>query len=164
MEGIVQPFDSWDDWPEAGRGIFKAFRSEHGEDLVLQRNKFVDAVLPSSVMRSLGDEEMAHYRRAFSTPEDRQPTLNWPRQIPIDGEPANLVALVASYAQWLSKSTELPKLFINADPGSILTGRAREFCRSWPNQVEITVPGTHFIQEDSPVAIGRGVATWIRGL
>lgn len=164
MEGIVQPFESWDDWPEAARGIFKAFRSEHGEDLVLQRNKFVDAVLPSSVMRSLGDEEMAHYRRAFSTPEDRQPTLNWPRQIPIDGEPADMVALVASYAQWLSKSTGLPKLFINADPGSILTGRAREFCRSWPNQVEITVTGTHFIQEDSPVAIGRGVATWIRGL
>jgi haloalkane dehalogenase len=122
---------------------------------------FVDAVLPSSVMRGLGEEEMQHYRAAFSTPEDRQPTLNWPRQIPIEGEPPEMVELVASYGEWLMEATDLPKLFINAEPGSILTGRQREFCRSWPNQREVTVKGTHFIQEDSPVEIGEAIAQWM---
>ncbi|MBT3673455.1 MAG: haloalkane dehalogenase [Porticoccaceae bacterium] len=160
MEGIVCPV-TWDEWPESARGIFKGFRSEKGEDLVLQRNMFVEAVLPSSVMRGLGEEEMAHYRSPFSTPDDRQPTLNWPRQIPIDNEPEHMVQLVGSYGQWMAENTSLPKLFVNAAPGSILTGRAREFCRSWPNQVEVTVAGTHFIQEDSPHEIGRAVAAWL---
>lgn len=160
MEGIVCPL-SWEDWPEGARGIFQGFRSPKGEDLVLQRNMFVDAVLPSSVMRGLGEEEMQHYRAAFSTPEDRQPTLNWPRQIPIEGEPPEMVELVASYGEWLMEATDLPKLFINAEPGSILTGRQREFCRSWPNQREVTVKGTHFIQEDSPVEIGEAIAQWM---
>lgn len=161
MEGIVCPV-TWADWPEAARGIFQGFRSEKGEDLVLQRNKFVDAVLPSSVMRPLGDEEMRHYRAPFLTPDDRQPTLNWPRQIPIDGEPPEMVELVKSYGEWLMGTTALPKLFINADPGSILTGPQREYCRRWPNQCEVTVKGTHFIQEDSPVEIGQAVAQWMR--
>lgn len=160
MEGIVCPV-TWEEWPEAARGIFQGFRSDKGEDLVLERNMFVDAVLPSAVMRGLGEEEMVHYRAPFATPDDRQPTLNWPRQIPIDGEPQEMVNLVAGYGEWLSSSDELPKLFINADPGSILTGRQREFCRSWPNQQEVTVKGTHFIQEDSPAEIGRAVADWM---
>ena len=162
MEAIVMPV-SWDDWPEAARGIFQGFRSEKGEDMVLERNMFVDAVLPSAVMRGLGEEEMEHYRAPFSTPEDRQPTLNWPRQIPIEGEPAHMVELVTEYGRWLEGTDSLPKLFINAEPGSILVGRAREYCRSWPKQTEVTVPGSHFLQEDSPVEIGRAVAEWMRG-
>ena len=163
MEGIVCPV-GWEDWPESARGIFKGFRSNKGEDLILQRNMFVEAVLPSSVIRKLGAEEMEHYRRAFSTPDDRQPTLNWPRQIPIDGEPEHMVKLVNSYGQWMLQNTSLPKLFINATPGSILTGKAREFCRTWPNQREVTVAGTHFIQEDSPNEIGSAVAEWLNNL
>ena len=163
MEGIVCPV-GWEDWPESARGIFKGFRSDKGEDLILQRNMFVEAVLPSSVIRKLGAEEMEHYRRAFSTPDDRQPTLNWPRQIPIDGEPEHMVKLVNSYGQWMLQNTSLPKLFINATPGSILTGKAREFCRTWPNQREVTVAGTHFIQEDSPNEIGSAVAEWLNNL
>jgi haloalkane dehalogenase len=125
---------------------------------------FVEAVLPGSVMRGLGEEEMQHYRAPFSTPDDRQPTLNWPREIPISGEPPEMVDLVASYGQWLAGNQQLPKLFVNADPGSILTGKAREFCRSWPNQSEVTVKGTHFIQEDSPREIGLAVAKWMSSL
>jgi haloalkane dehalogenase len=160
MEGIVCPL-TWEDWPEGARGIFQGFRSTKGEDLVLQRNMFVEAVLPSSVMRGLGEEEMQHYRAAFSTPDDRQPTLNWPRLIPIEGEPPEMVELVSAYGEWMMGATGLPKLFINAEPGSILTGRQREYCRRWPNQTEVTVKGTHFIQEDSPVEIGQAVAQWM---
>jgi len=163
MEGIVCPV-GWEDWPESARGIFKGFRSDKGEDLILERNMFVEAVLPSSVIRKLGAEEMEHYRRAFATPDDRQPTLNWPRQIPIDNEPEHMVKLVDSYGQWMLGNTSLPKLFINATPGSILTGKAREFCRTWPNQREVTVTGTHFIQEDSPDEIGLAVAEWLNSL
>jgi haloalkane dehalogenase len=161
MEAIVCPM-TWDDWPESARGIFKGFRSDKGEDLVLQRNMFVEAVLPSSVIRQMGEEEMNQYRKAFTRVADRQPTLNWPRQIPIDGEPPHMVDLVASYGEWMATNQELPKLFINADPGSILTGKARKFCRTWPNQKEVTVAGTHFIQEDSPVEIGIAVAEWLK--
>lgn len=161
MEAIVCPV-TWDDWPESARGIFKGFRSDKGEDLVLQRNMFVEAVLPSSVIRQMGEEEMNQYRKAFTRVADRQPTLNWPRQIPIDGEPPHMVDLVASYGEWMATNQELPKLFINADPGSILTGKARKFCRTWPNQKEVTVAGTHFIQEDSPVEIGIAVAEWLK--
>jgi haloalkane dehalogenase len=161
MEAIVCPV-TWDDWPESARGIFKGFRSDKGEDLVLQRNMFIEAVLPSSVIRQMGEEEMNQYRKAFTRMADRQPTLNWPRQLPIDGEPPHMVDLVASYGEWMATNQELPKLFINADPGSILTGKARKFCRTWPNQKEVTVAGTHFIQEDSPVEIGIAVAEWLK--
>ena len=154
---------SWDDWPESAVGIFKGFRSDKGEDLILNRNMFIEAVLPSSVMRGLGEEEMAHYRAPFASPDDRQPTLNWPRQIPIEGEPAHMVELVRAYGEFMSTAA-FPKLFINADPGSILIGRQREFCRSWLNQTEVTVKGTHFIQEDSPVEIGQAVAHWLAAL
>jgi len=162
MEAIVRPV-SWEDWPESARGIFQGFRSEKGEDLVLERNMFVEAVLPSAVLRGLTDEEMQHYRAPFATPDDRQPTLNWPRQIPIAGEPPQMVELVSAYANWMA-SNDLPKLFINADPGSILTGPQRDFCRSWPNQTEVTVAGSHFVQEDSPAEIGRAVAEWLQGI
>jgi haloalkane dehalogenase len=160
MEGIVKPV-SWADWPAGAVGIFKGFRSEKGEDLILNRNMFIEAVLPTSVIRELSEAEMDAYRAPHLTPDDRQPTLNWPRQIPIEGEPADVVALVDEYGAFMAGS-EIPKLFINADPGSILTGPQREFCRSWPNQQEVTVKGLHFIQEDSPVEIGQAVANWLK--
>ncbi|MCI5105655.1 MAG: haloalkane dehalogenase [Pseudomonadales bacterium] len=163
MEGIVMPVN-WDDWPEAARGVFQGFRSEAGEEMILEKNVFIEKVLPGSVIRKMSDEEMAVYRRPFLEPgEDRRPTLSWPRQIPIEGEPVEVVELVQSYANWLRESP-VPKLFINADPGAILIGRQREFCRSWPNQQEVTVAGSHFIQEDSPDEIGQAIAAWRRSL
>jgi haloalkane dehalogenase len=162
MEGIVKPV-SWDDWPEGAVGIFKGFRSDKGEDLILNRNMFIEAVLPTSVIRELSQAEMDAYRAPHLEPDDRQPLLNWPRQIPIEGEPEDVVALVNEYAAFMA-SSELPKLFINADPGSILVGPQREFCRSWPNQKEVTVKGLHFIQEDSPVEIGQAVADWLKAI
>lgn len=158
MEAIVAPL-SWQDWPESARGIFQGFRSEKGEDLVLTRNLFVEGVLPSSILRDLSADEMVHYRAPFDTPANRQPTLNWPRQIPIDGEPPHMVSLVEAYGAFMAASP-IPKLFINAEPGSILVGVQRDFCRSWPNQTEVTVKGLHFIQEDSPEAIGHAIADW----
>ena len=163
MEALVSPVE-WSEWPESARGIFQGFRSGKGEDLVLTRNLFVEGVLPNSIIRKLTDEEMDHYRAPFSTPDDRQPTLNWPRQIPIDGEPVEMVELVTEYGRWLERSVALPKLFINAEPGSILVGRQREYCRTWPHQKEVTVPGKHFIQEDSPSEIGQAIAEWLKGL
>lgn len=160
MEGIVMPLSSWDDWPAQARGIFQGFRSPKGEDLILKRNLFIEGVLPSSILRKLTNEEMENYRAPFAVEEDRQTMLNWPRQIPIAGEPAHIVALVQAYADWLSRCP-LPKLFVNAEPGSILVGAQREFCRTWPNQTEVTVRGTHFIQEDSGAEIGRAVASWM---
>ena len=163
MEGIVRPV-SWDDWPEAARGVFQGFRSSAGEDMILDKNVFVEGVLPGSIIRNLSDEEMEVYRRPFKNPgEERRPTLTWPRQIPIEGEPAEVVELVQSYADWLSES-DMPKLFINAEPGAILIGPQREFCRSWPNQQEVTVVGNHFLQEDSPDDVGQAVADWYRNL
>jgi haloalkane dehalogenase len=163
MEAIVQPV-TWDDWPEAARKIFQALRSQAGEEMVLQKNVFVERILPASVLRALTNEEMDHYREPFRHPgESRRPTLTWPREIPVDGEPADVVAIVDAYAAWLAKS-QVPKLFVNAEPGSILTGRQRESCRRWPNQQEVTVRGRHFIQEDSPVEIGRAIAAFLRRL
>lgn len=163
MEAIVMPLPSWDDWPEKARGIFQGFRSAKGEDLILKRNLFIEGVLPSSILRQLADQEMAHYRAPFAVEADRQTMLNWPRQIPIAGEPEGMVALVQEYADWLCQCP-VPKLFVNAEPGSILIGVQREFCRSWPNQTEVTVAGLHFIQEDSGQAIGRAVADWFSTL
>ena len=163
MEGIVR-LVSWAEWPEAARGVFQGFRSEAGEEMVLEKNTFIERVLPGSIMRELSAEEMEVYRRPFQNKgEDRRPTLSWPRQIPIDGEPADVVDIVQDYADWLS-AAQLPKLFINAEPGAILTGPQREFCRSWPNQTEVTVSGSHFIQEDSPHEIGKAIAHWYKDL
>lgn len=161
MEGIVTPV-TWDDWPDNARRAFQGFRSEAGDEMILQKNIFVERVLPGSVMRKMSDEEMAVYRRPFlNAGEDRRPTLTWPRQIPIEGEPAEVVRVVGDYSAWLAKSS-IPKLFVNADPGSILVGRQRELCRKWQNQTEVTVKGTHFIQEDSPDEIGTAVADFVR--
>jgi haloalkane dehalogenase len=161
MEAIVAPL-SWADWPENARRAFQGFRSESGEEMILQKNMFVERVLPGSVIRKLDAEEMEAYRKPFATAgEDRRPTLTWPRMIPIEGEPADVVKVVENYASWLAQSN-IPKLFINADPGSILVGRQRELCRAWPNQTEITVKGRHFLQEDSPDEIGHALADFAR--
>jgi haloalkane dehalogenase len=159
MEAIVRPL-AWTEWPEGSRRVFQGFRSAAGEEMVLDKNLFVERVLPASILRRLEPVEMAEYRRPFANSrEDRWPTLAWPRQIPIDGEPPLVVALVIPYAGWMAEN-DLPKLFINADPGAILTGSQREFCRNWPNQTEVTVSGSHFIQEDSGPEIGRAIAAW----
>jgi haloalkane dehalogenase len=163
MEAVVKTMD-WADFPENARGAFQGFRSEGGENMVLDKNIFVERVLPGAVIRGLGDEEMSHYRKPYIEPgEDRRPTLTWPRQIPIEGEPPEVCQIVDDYGAWLSQC-DLPKLFINADPGSILTGPQREFCRAWPNQTEVTVKGTHFVQEDSPDEIGQAVADFVKGI
>ncbi|MFT4815253.1 MAG: haloalkane dehalogenase [Pseudohongiellaceae bacterium] len=159
MEGIVRPV-SWEEWPEAARGVFQGFRSSAGEEMVLDKNTFVERILPGSILRDLSEQEMTVYRRPFqNSGEDRRPTLTWPRQIPIDGTPADVVEIVQAYADWLTEA-DLPKLFINAEPGAILIGAQREFCRSWPNQSEVTVSGNHFLQEDSPHEIGQAIAAW----
>ncbi len=162
METIVRPV-TWGDWPEAARRIFDAMRSPAGEEMVLEKNIFVERILPASMLRTLEPEEMEAYRRPFAEPgEKRRPTLTWPRQIPIDGEPADVAERVAAYGRWL-ESSPLPKLFVNADPGSILTGTQRDYCRTWPNQREVTVRGSHFIQEDSPRVIGQAIASFLSG-
>ncbi|HVW32517.1 MAG TPA: haloalkane dehalogenase [Acidimicrobiia bacterium] len=158
MEAIVAPL-TWADWPPEATGVFQGFRSDKGESLILERNTFVERILPGSVLSPLSDEVMAEYRRPFLEPgESRRPTLTWPRQIPIDGEPADVVADVEAYGAWLASEDSPPKLFINAEPGSILVGRQRELCRGWSHQTEVTVPGLHFVQEDSADAIGAAVA------
>jgi haloalkane dehalogenase len=163
MEAIVKPM-SWDQWPDMARALFQGFRSPAGEEMVLEKNIFVENVLPASVLRGLTDAEMAVYRRPFLEPgESRRPTLTWPREIPIAGDPADVVEIVAAYGAWLAGS-DVPKLFIDAEPGVILIGDQREFCRSWPNQQEVTVKGSHFVQEDSPDEIGRAIAEWRQGL
>ncbi len=160
MEAIVRPV-TWEEWPEGATDIFKAMRSEAGEEMILGKNLFVEAILPASIIRTLSDEEMNEYRRPFTEPgEGRRPTLTWPRQIPLSGEPADVVEIVQSYADWLSTS-DVRKLFVNAEPGTILTGEQREFARSWPNQTEVTVPGIHFIQEDSADEIGQAISAWL---
>ena len=160
MEAIVRPM-TWDEWPEEIRGLFQGFRSGAGEDMILDKNVFVERVLPGSVLRELGEEEMNVYRRPYAQPgEDRRPTLTWPREIPLDGEPADVAEIVGEYADWLPGS-EVPKLLVNADPGAILTGPMREFARTWKNQEEVTVAGSHFVQEDSPDEIGRAIQDWM---
>ncbi len=163
MEAIVRPL-TWEEWPAGARNIFQGMRSPAGEEICLERNLFVERILPASVLRGLTEAEMNVYRRPYSEAgESRRPTLTWPRQIPIEGEPPDVVEIAAQYSRWLAAS-DLPKLFINADPGSILTGAQREFCRSWPNQREVTVKGSHFIQEDSPAEIGGAIADWYSSL
>ena len=163
MEALVRPV-TWEEWPEAPRRVFQGFRSEAGEDMVINKNIFVERVLPGSILRDLAPEEMEVYRRPFAEAgESRRPTLTWPREIPIEGEPADVTAIVADYAEWLAEN-EVPKLFVNADPGAILTGPQREFCRAWKNQTEVAVRGSHFVQEDSPDEIGAAIARFVRGL
>ena len=163
MEAIVKEI-TWDDWDKNARSIFQGFRSDAGENLILEKNYFVEKVLPGSIIRTLESDEMNEYRRPFlSSGEDRRPTLSWPREIPIEGQPANVCKIVNEYAEWM-KTNNIPKLFINAEPGSIITGRIRDFCRTWKNQTEVTVNGIHFIQEDSPDEIGKALSKWYKEL
>jgi haloalkane dehalogenase len=161
MEAIVRPVASWDEWSPQAVPIFQGFRSDKGEQMIIERNMFVERVLPGSVLRKLSEAEMAEYRRPFLQAGDRWPTLTWPRQIPIAGEPADVVQIATDYSQWMTQNN-ISKLFVNAEPGAILTGASREFCRSWKNQTEVMVPGSHFIQEDSGPAIGNAVAGWMK--
>ena len=160
MEAITLPND-WDDFPSETLPIFQSLRTELGEYMVLEQNAFVEQVLPASMLRTLDENEMAVYRAPYTQPgESRRPTLSWPRQIPIDGDPADVAEIVETYGRWLAQSA-VPKLFINADPGAILIGPNRDFCRTWPNQTEVTVRGTHFIQEDSPDDVGEAIADFV---
>jgi haloalkane dehalogenase len=164
MEAIVRPL-TWDEFPPAARETFEQFRSPAGEAMVLENNVFVEAVLPGSIIRDLADAEMSVYRRPFlDAGEDRRPTLTWPRQIPISGEPADVVEIAQAYADWLSTDASVPKLFVNAEPGALVTGALREFCQAWPNQTEVTVDGAHFVQEDSPDEIGAALKEWLAQL
>ena len=164
MEAIVAPVADWSAFPEQAVGIFQGFRSDEGENMVLEKNLFVEAVLPGSIIRDLTDEEMAIYRAPFLEPgESRRPTLTWPRQIPIAGSPPDVVEIVNDYGQWLATS-QIPKLFVKANPGALASGPQLEICRSWPNQTEVEVAGTHFCQEDSPDEIGAAIAEWRQGL
>jgi haloalkane dehalogenase len=162
MEAIVGP-QRWDHWDKFGmRQALQALRSEAGEAMVLQDNFFVEQILPKAILRTLSAAEMAQYRRPFAEPgEGRRPTLTWPREIPIEGDPADVSAIVAAYADWLASST-VPKLFLKAEPGGILGGGAvLDLARSFPAQTEVTVAGVHFVQEDSPDEIGRAIAGWM---
>ncbi|HUF31960.1 MAG TPA: haloalkane dehalogenase [Acidimicrobiales bacterium] len=160
MEAILPM--TWDEWSESGRGLFQAFRSPAGEQLILERNLFVEAVLPGAILRTLTEAEMEEYRRPFADPgEGRRPTLTWPRQLPVDGEPSDLWEQAEAWTRWLATS-DVPKLFVNADPGAILVESRRDLVRTFPNQHEVTVRGSHFVQEDSPDEIGVAVAAWLR--
>ena len=159
MEAIVQPRD-WEDLPQDRAPLFRDMRSQRGEQMILDENAFIEVLLPKLIIRRLSEAEMDAYRLPFIEREKRWPMLFWPRELPIGGEPADVVAIVEEYASWLAES-KLPKLFISAEPGSLLTGRARSFCRTWPNQEEITVSGIHFIQEDHPDEIGRAIAGFV---
>jgi haloalkane dehalogenase len=163
MEGIVTP-PRWTDFPDDVVNMFQGFRSPAGEHMVLEQNLWIEGVLPALIQRQLSDEEMDHYRLPFASPgEDRRPTLSWPRQLPVEGDPADVTAIVNEYGKWLAGS-DVPKIFINAEPGEIINDRVREIIRTWPNLTETTVSGRHFIQEDSPDEIGQAIAQFVRRL
>jgi len=162
LEAMVRP-RRWSDLPPERQPIFRALRGPEGERMVLEENFFVERMLfEFGVLRTLSEEEKAYYRAPYAVPgESRRPTLQWPREIPFDGEPADNHALVQRYSDWLATSAHLPKLFINAELGHGLTGAAREFCRTLPNQTEITVTAKHYAQEDCPHEIGEALAAFI---
>ncbi len=163
METIVAPIGGWDDWPANARNIFQALRSPAGEGLIFEKNVFIEGILPNAILGGLAPEAHERYRAPFKDKARRQPMLSWPRNIPIGGEPREVAAVAADYAAWLA-AAPVPKLFVNAEPGSILVGRQREACRRWPNQSEVTVRGAHFIQEDQPAEIGQAVAAFVARL
>jgi haloalkane dehalogenase len=163
VQALVGNF-SWDQWPPEVQALFRRFRSPEGEALVLQQNFFVERILPAMVMRKLTEAEMDEYRRPFRNPgEDRRPTLTWPRELPIEGDPADVLKIIERNSAWLGTS-EIPKLFINAEPGAVLVGKHREICRAWPNQTEVTVRGLHYVHEDSPDEIGTAIRKWYQAL
>jgi haloalkane dehalogenase len=161
MEAIVRPWDHWDQLGSGFRSVQQALRSEAGEEMILRDNYFVEQVLPVRVLRTLSVEEMAEYRRPFAEPgEGRRPTLTWSREIPIEGEPADVAAIVAAYADWLATSG-VPKLFVKAEPGSLLAGANLDFVRRWPAQTEVMVAGRLYVREDSPDEIGKAIVEWM---
>ena len=163
MEAIVMPL-TWEQWPDAATKIFGLFRSEAGEELILEKNFFVERILLADSATGYSEDERKEYLKPFLNPgEDRRPTLTWPRQIPLDGEPDLVVEEVRKNAEF-HKNSEIPKLFVNADPGSILVGDQREFVRSWKNQTEITVKGNHFVQEDSAEEIGKALRNFVQDI
>lgn len=163
MEAIAQPI-TWNEFPDGARELFQGFRSPAGEQMILEQNLFVEAVLPSSVIRKLSDEEMDVYRRPFlDSGEGRRPTLTWPRQIPIEGEPKDVHDIATEYSAWMSQN-DLPKMLVVADPGALITGDVLAFCRTWKNQQEVTVKGNHFCQEDSPDEIGTAISAWLKDI
>jgi haloalkane dehalogenase len=162
MEALVRP-STWDEFPAGARPLFEALRSLAGEQLVLEQNMFIERNLPATILRTLSDDEMAEYRRPFAEPgEGRRPTLSWPRQLPIDGQPADVAEIMTAYADWLPH-TDIPKLFVKADPGT-MSAAIVDFCRTWRAQSEITAPGRHYVQEDAPDQVGLAIAEWLRGL
>jgi haloalkane dehalogenase len=162
MEALIGPI-AWDDWPESARSIFQGFRSEAGEKLILEKNFFIERVLPASVIDPLSPEEMDEYRRPYLEPgESRRPTLTWPREIPIEGQPADVHLIAADYRAWLETSS-VPKLFIEAEPGFFSPALAKA-TKDWPNQQSVRVRGHHFLQEDSGEEIGRAIAGWYSAL
>jgi len=161
MEAFIAPVPSWDSFPDSERNPIQAVRSPAGEKMILEDNWFIEKLLPGTIMRKLSQAEMDEYRRPFlNIGEDRRPTLSWPRQIPIGGEPAMVHEIMSAYSAWLAQS-DVPKLWVNAEPGALIKGPARDFVRSWPNVTEVTVKGIHFIQEDAPDEIGQAIADWI---
>lgn len=161
MESIVRPFKSWDEWPDSTRAFFQAQRTSAGEELILEKNLFIEYLLP---LRNIPADVLETYRRYYRIPgPTRQPILSLTRDLPIAGEPEDVVAVVESYAQWLSTSP-IPKLFIDAEPAGFLIGAQREFCRAWPNQTTVTVEGSHFLQEDSPAAVAAATASFVASL
>jgi len=162
MEAITRPF-ALTELPPPVQPVFAALRSPVGEEMVFGRNAFLEEVLPNAILRRLDPVELDEYRRPFRDPARRAPTLAWPRELPMDGEPRDVVEIVTAYGEWLARSG-VPKLFVNAEPGVLGIGASREFCRSWPNQTEVTVAGRHFVQEDSPAEIGQALARWYRRL
>jgi haloalkane dehalogenase len=164
MEAIAAPVPSWDTFPQSAVETFQGFRSPAGEQMILEQNLFIEGVLPGMVLRDLSEAEMTEYRRPYlQAGEDRRPTLTWPRQLPIEGEPADVVQIVTEYGQWLSQS-QIPKLFVNAEPGALIVGEVEDFVRSWPAITEVTVPGLHFVQEDSADLIGEALVSWFAQL
>lgn len=162
MEAIVKP-GSWSEFPEPARKIFQAFRSPAGEQMVLQQNAFIEVNLPNTLLRTLSEEEMAQYRRPFVEPgEGRRAMLSWARQLPFDGDPADVTEIITAYGAWLARSS-VPKLFIHSEPGNMQPSHV-EFCRSFPAQSEVSVSGRHYPQEDSPAEVVSALATWLRNM
>jgi haloalkane dehalogenase len=163
MEALAIPF-KWDEFEPHVRDVFRSFRSPAGEEMILENNLFVEKILPGGILRQLSDAEKAEYQRPYlHAGEDRRPTLSFPRQIPLDGEPADVTQIVTEYGNWL-KQSNIPKLWIHADPGALENEAVRKFCRTWPNQTEITVKGKHYLQEDSPQEIGKAIEEFVKRL
>lgn len=163
MEAFVKPIGSWSEWPEGAVELFQTLRSEAGEEMVLEHNFVLENFLPAGVLRKFSEEELAHYRRPYKKPgESRRPTLTWPREIPVGGEPKDVCETIETYGQWLI-SSKIPKLFIEAVPGAMFESH-KDFAKTFPNQTHVKIRGAHFVQEDSPDEVGRSIAKWLQNL